>query len=387
MADVRRHFLDNGICITCGPHALDNGNCVTCRAVDVYDTYLLRDPYTGGWIEGGERAARALFASRKGGSWQGQPRDPGGEDGGQWVSSPAGAAGGALKDALKLAGKIDIGGDEHLAGSAKVDGDDGNVYLAAIDSGGRRRLRIGVGDAQFGSRYDAAGPWRAGTLDQLDEVNAEREQLSNEYDDLEAEYERADPERQKAIDKRLRQLDKLDLNEAPRRGHTADVSTTDLGPLRTSVPEAFAQADSVVARFEEHEQQRQRIEVDLDKLRAARQMPAPHKPRPYTPAESARVDELERESAVLEAAIAADEGSYGWEHVFVEGVVAGREHDLRYRVNLVDDDAGWQMIVAAVPRDDPSPRSDWFYRDDAATLRPDEARALLRLLDRMSAAK
>lgn len=141
MADVRRHFLDNGICITCGPHALDNGNCVTCRAVDVYDTYLLRDPYTGGWIEGGERAARALFASRKGGSWQGQPRDPGGEDGGQWVAGPG--AGGSFADRITDALK---GADALAAAPVRMvrDREKRTINLTGVPESQQRDLMLAV---------------------------------------------------------------------------------------------------------------------------------------------------------------------------------------------------------------------------------------------------
>jgi phage portal protein BeeE len=73
-----------------------------------------------------------------------EPRDPHGK----WVG------GGAVKDALKLADRIQLGKDEHLAGSAKV-GDgrgDYSTVMARVDGPNGPRLRFGVVDTSEGTK-------------------------------------------------------------------------------------------------------------------------------------------------------------------------------------------------------------------------------------------
>lgn len=103
------HVLDNGICLTCQPHVLDNGECVTCRGSAVaarFDPSEPRDPHSGKWSSGA----------------------------------------GVVKDALKLADRIDLGDGETFAGSGKVRDNTGDLsaVLAAVDTPSGRKIRLGL---------------------------------------------------------------------------------------------------------------------------------------------------------------------------------------------------------------------------------------------------
>ena len=69
---------------------------------------------------------------------------------GEFIGTPGGAAGGALHDALKLAGKIDLDPDERLIGSDKLDMRGGGIRLALTEAHGVRSLRLGIGGEGFG---------------------------------------------------------------------------------------------------------------------------------------------------------------------------------------------------------------------------------------------
>lgn len=68
----------------------------------------------------------------------------------------------ALKDALKLAGDIELAPGETLLGSDKVTSSDGVIRLALTDRDGDRSLRLGLGGPGFGDADDEAGPWTGG---------------------------------------------------------------------------------------------------------------------------------------------------------------------------------------------------------------------------------
>lgn len=160
MADVRRHVFDNGICVTCGPHVLDDGECVTCRS-NPPDLYLLRDPYTGGWIEGGAKAVAELFASRKDWNPALHPRAPGGEGGGRFVSSPGGA--GSFAD--KIAGAL-TEADALTAAPVHmvVDHDKGKLTLAGVPEPQQRDLLLGVLAYSGGTHDDINAVLRGGAV-------------------------------------------------------------------------------------------------------------------------------------------------------------------------------------------------------------------------------
>lgn len=203
-----------------------------------------------------------------------QLRDPGGEGGGQWVT-----AGGALKDALKLAGKIRLDDGEELLGSDKVSADDGTVRLAVTGKDGQRALRIGLGDGMFGSRDDEAGPWRG--QESLAELNADRQKIQDERTRLEDEdarlWEQRDPlsakyvaslhdgppisveddaeldriiARQDEIEKRLGEIEDLDTSEVFASGYTAKLDSAAAAQLRDILADANKRAKVALAEVE-----------------------------------------------------------------------------------------------------------------------------------------
>lgn len=82
-----------------------------------------------------------------------QIRDPGGEDGGRWIKNPAAAA----QDALNLAGRIELGPDERLVSSSKLNDSSGDrsLVFAAVHGSGGNDVRIGL------VHPEDAGRWRA----------------------------------------------------------------------------------------------------------------------------------------------------------------------------------------------------------------------------------
>jgi hypothetical protein len=309
-----------------------------------------------------------------------QPRDPGGEDGGQWVSGPAGKAAGVAKDALKLAGKIDLGADEKLVGSDKISNWRGTVRLAAVDSAGKRRLRLGVGDEAFGSRDDDAGPWRAGP-DRTAEINAERKKLRDEEAALREELDRldadpnADPAVKAAKSARLAEFDdgELETVDVPARGYTADIDAADLDRLRAAVPTALAKAARITAEYNDWWDQHDRLEKERDKLRGLDHV--------FTADEDARWDSLTEQLDALGEEPDVDQ--YEGESL-VEGTIPGRWADIRWSVGFDDPVDGGQLHLGAVPHDHPTIRTlaDVFREELGATLEDAEARRLLRMLDR-----
>jgi hypothetical protein len=94
-----------------------------------------------------ELRSRGLFARKFDPA---EPRDP---HSGKWSS-----IGGAVHDALKLAGRIQLADDEKLAGSQRITpsgGHDVDTLLAAVDSPRGRQIRIGI------IPTDDAEKWRA----------------------------------------------------------------------------------------------------------------------------------------------------------------------------------------------------------------------------------
>lgn len=284
-----------------------------------------------------------------------QPRDPGGEDGGQWTKSPAGAAEAAAKDLLKLAGKIDLAPDEKLVGSAKLDADRGGARLALTDLNGKRMLRLGLGSEGYGRRNrDEGVPAWDGNPSPKPLSKAERDHLIAEDDDLIAEYDTASPARQEQIDNR---------QEAIRELLTAD----DIGFNGTANLDQYSTKRLI-----------DRIGPALDEA------------VDQETAENAAWDELEALEAkgnpdpVRLAKLREITGRGGAGHItFVEGIVPGSDWgDVHFRVELDDLSVGPQVIVGVMPKgapDDWGDDKDWEGTFDTA-----EARKLLRLLGKFS---
>jgi hypothetical protein len=305
-----------------------------------------------------------------------EPRDP---HSGKW--GVGGAAGTVLKDSLKLAGEIDLGPDEKLVGSGRVSGVGGSVLLAAVDSGGKRRLRVGMGNAAFGGRRDGAGPWRGGPGD-LAKVNAERKKMRDESAGLEAELVHADPGRAAAINKRLDALERMDLAEVEPNGHTVDVDAADFERFRVAVPEAIAKAKRDFADEAAFSADREQLVRRIEKARYP--VDANGRLRPWTPTEEAAYDALVEKLAELDA----EPPGIDPDHVYLEGVIPGTDANLRYRVVPEDTDTGVQLVMGALPHDDPRlSLDDLVRREQAAVLDPAEAGKFLRLLDQLGGGK
>jgi len=85
----------------------------------------------------------------------GQPRDPGGEDGGRWVKSPGA---GAANDALKLAGRIALDPEERLVSSSRFadSNHDRDLVFAVVHGPDGGDVRIGLVHPEDSERWKAA---------------------------------------------------------------------------------------------------------------------------------------------------------------------------------------------------------------------------------------
>lgn len=94
-----------------------------------------------------------------------EPRDP---HSGKWSDGVPGSA--ALKDGLKLAGRIQLGNDETLGGSGKVglENDDVALLWAAVDSPNGRQIRLGVLPGEDTDKWRAANKGATANLSAAD---------------------------------------------------------------------------------------------------------------------------------------------------------------------------------------------------------------------------
>lgn len=260
-----------------------------------------------------------------------EPREP---NSGKWTAG----GGGALKDVLKLAGKIDLGHDEKLVGSDKVAGAAGAVRIAVTEQHGERLFRLGIGSATFGGQHDDAGPWRAGP-DPTAAMNAQRKELHGEKDSIEAELARldadphADPARIKALHGRYDELDNMDLGDVHPAGYTAKVDRAGVEHLRDTLTTALAAG------------KRKQAEVDAAYDRGV------ELPRPA-------------------------EGFW----TLAEGSITGEWGDVHYLVYLDDPSVGVEVHLGVVPSGSGTSLDDLSGAEQAARLDPAETTKLLRLL-------
>jgi HK97 family phage prohead protease len=282
----------------------------------------------------------------------GQPRDPGGEGGGQWVSAGGGAAGG-LKDTLKLAGKIQLQPDEKLLSSAKFDAPAGGVRMALTERAGQRRLRFGAGTEGYGQRNRDEGlaAWD-GNPSKPPLSRAERERLDAEGDALDEEYESASPARQDEIDNRL-----ADIRE--------QLTTDDIGFNGTAELDEYAMRRLVdrirpaMAEAVEQEKAENKAWDEIDKLEAE------GNPDPDRMAALRRI--VDRDGDIT----------------FVEGIVPGSAWgDVHFLVELYDVTSGPSLLVGVQPKgtpDDWGEDKEWLAKFD-----PAETRKFLRLLEKFA---
>lgn len=305
------------------PHVLRNGICTTCEVQRRFDPS--------------------------------EPRIPGGPHGGEW--GHGGSAGKALKDAMKLDGKIDLGPDEKLVGSAKVDGDQAGIRMALTETHGVKSLRLGAGGEFYGQRNREEGiPAWDGNPTPAALSKAERERLSAEDDALDEEADTATPARLDEIDAR-----KADIREQLTAGDgefngTAKLDEYSMGRLvariRPALDEAVDQEKAENKAYAEYE------------ALIAKGNPDP-----------ARIAELRR--------IARADSNEGI--TFTKGIIPGTEWgDVHYSVELDDPTVGAYITLGVTPKgapDDWGDGKDWLGQFDAA-----ETRKFLRLLDSFAAA-
>lgn len=289
------------------PHVLVDGICTTCNS-DVqrsFDPDEPRDPHTGKWGVGG-------------------------------------AAGGALKDTLKLAGKIDLGPDEKLVGSDKLNADVGGIRMALTDTHGVKSLRLGIGGTGFGSTHDDVGPWHGNQVS-VDEINAERKRLRAERDTAIAEVDRLDadplagPKRKAAAQARVDEFDDMNLDDALPAGYTAKLNSAAVERLRATLTKALAEGKA----------KQREIDDAYDK----------GLPDPIRPAQGF------------------------W--TIAEGSIPGEWADVAWNVYLDDPTVGVEVHIGAVPPGETL--EDLTGAEQAARLDPAEAQKFLRLLNKYSA--
>lgn len=278
-----------------------------------------------------------------------QQRDPNGE----WGDGVAGPS--QLKDALRLAGRIDLGPDEQLLGSARVDGEQGGVRLALTDRGGRRMLRFGAGGEAYGQRNREEGiaAWD-GNPSSPPLSAAEREQLDAEDDALIEEYDSADPDRQDEIEARRDEIRELLTTDEQGFNGTANLDESSWRRLadriRPALAEAVEQEKAENAAWEELQDLEADGNPDPDRMARLREI--------------ARLDTTDG-------------------IVFDSGIIAGSEWgDVHWSVELDDPTVGAYLTLGVTPKgapDDWGDTFDWRGRFTAA-----ETRKFLRLLDRLT---
>jgi hypothetical protein len=283
-----------------------------------------------------------------------EPRVPGGEHGGEWTAT------GAIKDVLKLAGKIELADGEKLLGSNKIDGDQGTVRLALVGHGDRRSLRMGIGGAGFGGRSDGAGPWRGGP-DRTAETNAEQKRLRDEQDAIGKELDRldadphADPGRKAALRKRFDEIDDMGTGDVYASGYTAKVDPAGSARLQAELSAALDAATK-------EEKRQNKVFDEIERLDAQPGL---------TDAEQERLDALQAEA----------DGFAAGQYVYGEGTVPGEWADVHWRVVMDDDlSIGTQVELGAMPHGSGFGLGDLTGDGRGAILDPAETRKLLRML-------
>jgi uncharacterized protein len=312
------------------------------RTAPRHSTKLERLPY---WL------VRSLPAAELRRYNTSQPRDPGGEDGGQWVSAGGGAGG--LKDTLRLAEKIQLEPDEQLLGSAKLDGDIGGIRMALTERNGSRMLRFGAGGEMYGQRDRESGtPAWDGNPSREPLPDAERQRLAAESDALDKEYDSASPSRQDKIEARQDEIRELLAIGDEGFNGTARLDEFAMRRLADRIRPALAEA------------------VEQDK------------------AENKAWDEIEKLEAKGNpdpARMAALRQITGRENyiVFDQGIVPGSAWgDVHWSVELDDPTSGPYLQLGVQPKDAPD---DWADgRDWRGTFDAAETKKFLRLLDKFA---
>lgn len=301
---------------------------------------------------------------------------------GQFAETPGGGAS-VVADKLKGAGRIDLEPGERLLRSDRTRGDNGRAWLAVVEKDGKRSLRLGLGNAEFGTRRDANGPWRAAE-DRSYEINeerqeliADREELENEIGELEADPN-ADPAGLAARRAQLDELYDADTNEVSPNGHTSILDEEGARRLRETLAKALDDGEELRSAIEPHQEEIDRLEVRRDKLRGI--------DRKWTGEEDAEWDrltaEVERLEAEQEAAPGPDRPERGF-WVLAEGSIPGQWADVHYEVFLDDPTVGVETKLGAIPHHYDQDFTEFQGEGAHADFAMAEADEFVRLLAKM----
>lgn len=256
-----------------------------------------------------------------------------------------------LSAKLKGAGRIDLAPGERLLRSDRTKGENGRAWLAVTEKDGKRSLRIGLGNSQFGTRNDDNGPWRA-AQDRSYEINEEREEIREEqelFTEQISELEddpNADPAELDKLRKLRAELDDADTNEVTPNGHTAILDEQSAKQLRETLAKALDDGEKIQGELlgGPHHEEIARLEKQRDPLRRMG--------RKWTDEEDAEWDRLTAEIERLEllgAGVPEPERPARGFWVLAEGSIPGEWADVHYEVFLDDPSVGVETKLGAIP--------------------------------------
>lgn len=287
---------------------------------------------------------------------------------------------------LKGAGNIDLVPGERLLRSDRLRGEGGRAWLAVTEKDGKRGLRLGLGNANFGTRHDHGGPWRAGP-DRTAEIDAERAELRADIEELEDELEaaEADPETDpRSLEERRAQLEDLygaesGVGELP-GGSTAMLDEGGARQLREALAKALDDGKKVQTDLDEPYQELDRLTNERDRLKLRA------RGRKFTDEEDAEWDrltaEISRAQAELDPTSGPERPESGY-WTFAEGSIPGQWADVHYDIYLDDPSVGVEVKLGAVPHGSDMDFDDMRGAEMTASFDAAEADELVKLLAKM----
>ena len=315
-----------------------------------------RDPRTGEWITAGGVVRDIAHAV---------------EHAGDMTTSTD-----TKQDRLKLAGKIHLDSGEHLAGSGKVSGRDGSVRLAATEKDGRRLLRIGVGNAAFGTRA-GGGPWTGGP-DRHVEIAAQRGRLDAQRADLEDAWDNTGDEAEKAdIQRRIDAIDDADaaLPADEPAGYTTRLDPAGARQLRDVLADVLTRATAEEDRVNKLWNEFEAADARLD------EMDGWPDDRVWSQAEKDEFQRVLARRRDLGDQLGVDKPGLGYA-TFAEGEIPGDWGTLHYESILDDPTIGTETKLWVVPPgadpDDITGNGEHYILD------LDEVDELINQLDRLT---
>lgn len=283
-------------------------------------------------------------------------------------------------DKLRGAGRIDLAPGERLLRSDRMRGDNGRAWLAVTEKDGKRSLRIGLGNANFGTRSDGNGPWRA-AQDRSYEINEEREELRARREELENEIEALEGDagaNPAAIAERRAQLEELenaDVDEVFPNGHTAILDEQSAKRLRETLAKALDDGEAMQNGFDERDDRIDELEKRRNELRKIVE-------RVFTDEEDAEWDRLTAEIEAIEAQEPPRPAQGFW--TLAEGSIPGQWANVHYEVYLDDPTIGVETRLGAIPHHHDQDFDELVNDNAHAQFAMSEADEFVKLLAKMS---